>query len=177
MTIFYCQFWPLFYCLGTDHIENQLPTVPLLFHVYSLPWKHVYCAAAQQQPPCHNMEAAYFCYSALDTVPAHWAMQVKIMKCRFFVSFHRFTTVLNVAQQHNSPVCCTHFTAIVHNIHNCFFCFPVTPSHVHCFIWLKGRKHSYILSYHITSWSKVNYWSLTVLHLLKAFVTDVAYLF
>jgi hypothetical protein len=37
------------------------------------------------------------------------------------------------------------------------------PSRVHSFIWLKGGKHSYILSCHITSWAKVNYWSLTVL--------------
>jgi hypothetical protein len=40
--------------LGTDHTENTVSIVPLLLHVYSLQWKHVYCTTVYQQS-CHNM--------------------------------------------------------------------------------------------------------------------------
>jgi hypothetical protein len=106
------------------------------FFLYIFPETHWWCSF-------QNLEVSYLSCSAWDTVRLH------VEYCQFLVQFHRYINVLNIAQQHSSQICCTHFTAIIHNMFrlcNQLFCFPVTLSSIHIFIWMKDGKHSYIPS-------------------------------
>lgn len=102
---------------------------------------------------------------------------IKNVKCQFFVPFqiYRCTEHSWEAYQSNllQPLYCYNPQYI--RVQNRLFCFSIALSSIHNFIWMKGVKHSYILSQHFMVVSELL--DTEYISPGKSFLTEEAYLF